>query len=87
MFPDEPPQSVPTGVPFAPGSSRIWRIDADRSAPARCSISPALPDDGCRVHARGLTSVVDVDIDSDGRAYAVQLADAGVLGLRSAEHS
>lgn len=99
VFPGEAPQSVPTGVavgpegdyyvselrgvPFAPGSSRIWRIDADRSAPARCSAPPDLPGDGCRVHARGLTSVVDVDIDSDGRAYAVQLADAGVLALEA----
>jgi hypothetical protein len=69
-----------TGFPFTPEMSRVWRVDPGRSTPATCSTFAFVPNDGCEVYASGLTSVVDLGFASDGTLYAVQFADAGVLG-------
>lgn len=92
-----PAQAVPTGVaigpdgdyyvselrgfPFTPGTSRIWRVDADQPEVATCSTFAGVPKQACAIYADGFTSVVDVDFGPDGRLYAVQIADAGVFAF------
>lgn len=54
------------GFPFTPGASQVYRID---------------PVDGTQtVFATGLTSVTDIAWGADGFLYALQFADAGLLG-------
>jgi hypothetical protein len=71
------------GFPFTVGASRVWRIDADHVGPASCSTFAFIPNDGCEVHAGGLTSVVDIAFGPGGELYAVQIADAGVLAAET----
>lgn len=67
------------GFPFEPGTSPVYRIDADHMGPAVCSSLPGVPSQGCEVYASGLTSIVDIEFGPDGTLYAVQFADGGVF--------
>lgn len=69
------------GFPFTPGTSRVWRVEPGRTDPASCSSFEPVPNDGCEVYAEGLTSVVGIDFAHDGKLYAVQIADDGVLAV------
>lgn len=54
-----------TGFPFPVGGASIWRV-APGKAPTK--------------YATGLTNVTDLAFGRDGSLYAVQIADAGLLG-------
>ena len=71
------------GFPFAVGTSRVWKVDADRTEPATCSTFAQIPNKGCEVYATGLTSLVDLAFGPGGVLYAVQLADAGVFAAET----
>jgi len=61
------------GFPAPRNRSRVWRIDPDvRHVECRGSITT----NGCTVAARNLTSIVDIDFDSTGNAYVVELDEA-----------
>lgn len=55
-----------TGFPFEPGLAKIYRV---------------VPGHAPTVWASGLTNVTSLAFDRDGRLYAVQLADAGLLAV------
>ena len=54
-----------TGFPFQPGLANIYRVPAGGGTPT--------------VWASGLTNVTSLAFGSNGRLYAVQIADAGLL--------
>jgi hypothetical protein len=58
------------GFPATPGTSRVWRI-APGTRHAMCGTSPA-----CTVVADGLTSIIDINFDSGGIAYVLELDEA-----------
>jgi len=68
------------GFPFRPGSSNVWRIDAD-AVDAWCTVNG--PSD-CTIHADGLTAVQDIAFNSSGiRMYVYELAADGVLAFEA----
>jgi hypothetical protein len=54
-----------TGFPFEPGLAKIYRV---------------VPGHTPTVYASGLTNVTSLAFGDDGRLYAVQIADGGLLG-------
>jgi hypothetical protein len=58
------------GIPAAPGTSRVWRIEPG-TRHAACGTSPA-----CQVVASGFTSIVDLSFAPDGSLYVVELDEA-----------
>jgi hypothetical protein len=61
------------GFPAPQRKSRVWRLDPDiRHVHCRGSITT----NGCTVAARNLTSLVDINFDSAGNAYVVELDEA-----------
>lgn len=68
------------GFPFAPGSSRIWRIRPTTRG-AVCSASGQ--GGPCSVFATGFTSVIDLTKDRDGGLLVLQLTD-DLLALEGA---
>lgn len=60
------------GFPFAPGSSRIWRV-APGTTGATC------PSASCTVFASGFTSVIDLAFGRDGTLYVLEIAKDGLL--------
>jgi hypothetical protein len=67
------------GFPFRPGSSHVWRIDADADG-VRCSVTD--PDDGCEVYASGFTAIQDIAFNPhNGRLYVYELAEEGVFAF------
>ncbi len=65
------------GFPFLPGTSNVWRIDAD-AAGGRCSVNT--PTSECGVYAGGLTAIQDIAFNTGGsRLYVLELAEGGVL--------
>ncbi len=61
------------GFPAPQQRSRVWRIEPDiRNVHCRGSITT----NGCTVAARNLTSIVDINFDSTGNAYVVELDEA-----------
>ena len=54
-----------SGVPFTPGSARVWRV---------------LPDGSKTIYADGLTQVTDIAFGSDGSLYVLQHAAAPFFG-------
>lgn len=69
------------GFPFTPGESVVYKVDAAFDGTATCSSSFLAEAEGCEVFADGLTALVGIDVDKNGRVYVVQLADAGLLAL------
>jgi sugar lactone lactonase YvrE len=64
------------GFPFAPGSSRIWRIEPG-SVGATCD--PTHPQTGpCRTVGTGYTSILDLTFGPDGTMYVLEMAKASV---------
>jgi hypothetical protein len=94
-----PAEAVPTGVaraangdllvstlggfPFPAGFAQIYRVEAGYEGTAVCSSFAPVPAAGCAVFADGLTGLVDLEVAPDGKVYAVQFADAGVLAGQS----
>ena len=69
------------GFPFRPGTSHVWRIDADAQG-ALCSVNT--PDPSCSVHAAGLTAIQDIAFHPNGsRLYVLELAADGVLAFEA----
>jgi hypothetical protein len=67
------------GFPFAPGTSRIWRIEPG-SKDATCD--PEHPDTGpCTTFADGFTAVIDLRFGGDGTLYVLEIAKDGLLPL------
>ena len=65
------------GFPFLPGTSNVWRIDAD-AAGGWCSVNT--PTSECGVYAGGLTAIQDIAFTPGGsRLYVLELAEGGVL--------
>jgi hypothetical protein len=65
------------GFPFAPGTSRIWRIEPGADG-AVCD--PANPNTGdCTSYQTGFTSVIDLAWGPDGALYVLELFKAGLL--------
>ena len=65
------------GFPFLPGTSNVWRIDAD-AAGGWCSVNT--PTSECEVYAGGLTAIQDIAFNTGGsRLYVLELAEGGVL--------
>jgi sugar lactone lactonase YvrE len=54
-----------SGVPFTPGSARVWRV---------------LPNGSKTIYADGLTQVTDIAFGSDGSLYVLQHAAAPFFG-------
>jgi hypothetical protein len=64
------------GFPFAPGSSRIWRVER-WAVNATCD--PAHDQTGpCRTVAKGFTSVLDLAFGRDGTMYVLEMAKDSV---------
>lgn len=92
--PEMPTESVPTtvavgpdgaiyvgelkGFPFRPGSSRIWRIDADASD-VDCSAEATQGD--CYTAETGYTGIADLDIHSSGAKLVMEYAADGVMAF------
>jgi len=73
------------GFPFAPGTSRIWRIEPG-SQDAVCD--PEHPDTGpCTTYADGFTSVIDLAFGPDGTLYVVEIAKGGLLAVELGQGS
>jgi hypothetical protein len=69
------------GFPFRPGSSRVWRIDADAEG-AFCSVDE--PEDECTTYKKKLTAIQDIDFNlKSGRLYVYELAADGVLAFEA----
>ena len=69
------------GFPFRPGTSNVWRIDAD-AADAWCSVNT--PSEECTVYASGLTAIQDIAFAPGGsRLYVLELAAEGVLAFEA----
>ena len=69
------------GFPFRPGSSHVWRIEADADG-ALCSVNT--PDDDCTVYKNDLTAIQDIDFNlNNGRLYVYELAEDGVLAFEA----
>ena len=69
------------GFPFRPGSSHVWRIEAD-AAGAFCSVNT--PADDCTVYKKNLTAIQDIDFNlNSGRLYVYELAADGVLAFEA----
>ena len=69
------------GFPFRPGSSRVWRIEADADG-AFCSVNT--PEPSCRVYKKKLTAIQDIDFNlKNGRLYVYELAKHGVLAFEA----
>ena len=67
------------GFPFRPGSSNVWRIEADADG-AWCSVNT--PDDDCTVYKSDLTAIQDIAFNNaNNRLYVLQLARDGVLAF------
>ncbi len=67
------------GFPFAPGTSRIWRIEAG-SRDAVCD--PEAPNTGpCTTFAEGFTAVIDLAFGDDGTMYVLEIAKGGLLAF------
>jgi len=61
------------GFPAPRDKSRVWRIDPDtRHVACKGSVTT----NGCTVAKRNLTSIVDINFDSAGNAYVVELDEA-----------
>ena len=68
------------GFPFAPGTSRVWRI-APWARNVVCD--PAATHGACTVYADGFTSITGLDFGPDGSLYVVEIVKNGVNGLFS----
>jgi streptogramin lyase len=67
------------GFPFRPGTSHVWRIEADAEN-AWCSVNE--PSVDCEVYKEGLTAIQDIDFNlKNGRLYVYELAADGVLAF------
>jgi hypothetical protein len=55
-----------TGFPFVPGMARIWRV---------------VPGEDPEVYATGLTAVIDLAFDPQGRLYALEAVRGGLLAV------
>lgn len=66
------------GFPFAPGTSKIWRIEPGTTG-ATC------PSASCTVFASGFTSVIDLAFGRDGTLYVLEIAKAGLLAAETGE--
>jgi sugar lactone lactonase YvrE len=71
------------GFPFAPGTSRIWRI-APGSTNALCDpAATAGAGAACTTYATGFTSVIDLAWGSSGTLYVLEIARKGVGALEA----
>ena len=69
------------GFPFRPGSSHVWRIDADAEG-AWCSVNT--PNSSCTVYKNNLTAIQDIDFNlKNRRLYVYELAADGVLAFEA----
>jgi hypothetical protein len=68
------------GFPFRPGTSRVWRIDADAEG-ALCSATT--PDDDCGTYKKRLTAIQDITFGHGGKLYVYELAEDGVLAFEA----
>ena len=67
------------GFPFAPGTSRIWRIEPGTK---NATCDPEHPDTGpCTTFATGFTSVIDLAFGPDGTMYVLEIVKDGLLGV------
>jgi hypothetical protein len=66
------------GFPFAPGTSRIWRV----STSARdVTCDPSASTDRCAMAVDGLTSVTGLAVGRDGSLYVVSMVKNGLFGF------
>ena len=69
------------GFPFRPGSSHVWRVEADADG-AWCSVNT--PEPSCTVYKNNLTAIQDIDFNlKNGRLYVYELAADGVLAFEA----
>jgi DNA-binding beta-propeller fold protein YncE len=67
------------GFPFAPGTSRIWRIKPGSEG---VTCDPENPYQGkCRTVATGFTSVIDLTFGRHGTLYVLEIAKEGLLAV------
>lgn len=69
------------GFPFRPGSSRIWKVNADAEG-AWCSATEADPD--CETAWDGFTAINDIYFERQtSTLYVYELAEGGVLAFEA----
>lgn len=68
------------GFPFRPGTSHVWRIEADAEG-ALCSVTT--PDPDCSIYLSGFTAIQDIAFGQGGRLYVYELAAEGVLAFEA----
>lgn len=70
-----------SGFPFRPGTSQVWRIEADAEG-AWCSVTT--PDDDCTVYAEGFTAIQDIAFNPrNAKLWVLELAADGVLAFEA----
>jgi hypothetical protein len=67
------------GFPAPTGESNIWRVSPEASG-AQCGSSP----DCVKVFAGGFTSIIDLEVGSDGRLLVAELDEASWIALEGA---